>query len=212
MTGAKAAGQPDAPATAPDYVHLFGVLMREPYLLRPWEIKRLTPRQVFDVYLVERDKETGSVKGKADADDAGHDSPERDCDGPMGLGLERYECWKRQPCPTCNREGCAKCGGTGYADLNDPFAIPREIVKERTYTFFYEAGKRGGLMNYGIMPDALKAGDLTQLRDYFDKAWAINCENFEKLKRDKEAASHGIPSDPARADHDADAGGTRPGQ
>lgn len=146
--------------------------MREPYCKDAAVVATLTPRQTWDIYFAKRDEETGAVQPPAKDDD----------DPPVMSGQQapwmKYECWK--PLPGEKEEP------------ENPFIVPREVVKERTFTLMYEVAKRGGFpQRVRVVNDG---PDMDQLQDYFEEVWAANqaeypgrCEQWRK--------THGIPED-----------------
>ena len=173
MTGDRAEG--DAP-TSPDFDELFAGLLAWPYSLDYERLATMTPRQTFRLYdrLARTAQQMdGEHDGTGPAPTAGPDERAAGIQGVGGLGLDKYECWKPYP---------------GERD-DDPFSVPREVVKERTYTMMFELGKRGQLQHEGIQAEPLRRGDLTQLRDTFERIWRANCEKFERMKAE---ATNGV--------------------
>lgn len=123
-------------------------------------VSRESRRQVIDTDANERTTDGAVTAGKRSG-------------APMGINIDKYPCWKPYP---------------GEND-DDPFSVPREIVKERWYCLLYEAAKQGGLEEHGVRKVDVDRGDMTSLRNLFDKTWGENCEKFEKLKAERE---HGL--------------------
>lgn len=178
----------DLDADGPDWDAIFASVILACHL--DYSVIALwTPRQLQAISEESRRQSfAASGKSETDGDELPDDEPQArlpGAQGVRGMGLEKYPCWKPYP---------------GEND-NDPFSVPREIVKERWYALLYEACKQDGLGKYGVRKD-----DMDGLRDLFDKTWSENCANFEKLKAAKEQEKQdGIRPDQSPGFADADA-------
>lgn len=159
-----------------DYDDVFGRLAVDCNLSYD-RIRDLTPRQTFDHYFRPRDKETGEPEPLPQYGDEPLEDRSMWAPGmPKGLGLERHECWRRQP----------------GENPDDPFSLSREVVKARHYSFLLEYCQRDLLRNIPI--DSIEGrriwkvrkGDMKALRDMQDETWRLSVKRFEQVKKDHE--------------------------
>lgn len=171
-----------------NWVRAFAQLRAWPLGCSSEEIARMTPREAFELWR-QLNEMREAMSGLGGSGEAKVVSPKKEeASEPVkspgmpnakkrgikiinGISFEKYACWDPTPGELFEE-------AIGKNPDNNPFCVPRSVLKERWYSMVVEFGNKGMLVPLGVPQD----NNDEAVRDFFDMSWGENSRIFNAIK------------------------------